>query len=110
MNKEIFDIVRQYSSLENTLYFKLEELGLKSDLIEELLEGFNDLEDKILKVGKYIDNDMVINKETYLIKQYEEVERYIKVNVIYECDNDMNLCETTAGSLHLIPKEYLAEY
>lgn len=110
MDKKIFDLVQKYSQLENDLYFKLDKMGLDMDRIEELLEGFRDLHDKTLKLGRYSEDDKVINKETYLTKQYEDVEKYIKVNIIYEYDNGFTLCNTTAGTLHLIPKEYLADY
>ncbi|MEL3959342.1 hypothetical protein NST17_19500 [Caldifermentibacillus hisashii] len=110
MDKQVFDIVKKYSQLVNSLYFKLEELGINNDTIDDLLIDFDDLEEMILKIGKYLDDNKVVNKETYLIKQYKENEKYIRVNVIYEYENDMTLCETTVGTIHLIPKEYLADY
>ncbi|WP_405101577.1 hypothetical protein [Oceanobacillus sp. FSL H7-0719] len=109
MDKRVFDLVQKYNELKNKLYFKLDKLGLDMDTIEELLENFGDLHDKTLKLGEYSDREAT-DKETYLTQQYEDIERYIKVNVIYEYDNGFTLCNTTAGSLHLIPKEYLADY
>lgn len=110
MDKKIFDIIEEHCQLVNDLYFKLEKLGLDMDDIDELLEGFGDLYDKTLRTGKYSDDDKIIGKETYLNERYEDVKKYVKVNVIYEYDNGARLCQTTAGSLHLIPKEHLAEY
>lgn len=110
MDKNIFDLVQRYSKLENNLYFKLDKMGFDADKIEDLLDEFGDLHDKTLKIGKYLESNKTVDKESYLIKQYEDIERYIRVDVIYEYDNGFTLCETTAGTLHLIPKKCLADY
>lgn len=109
MDKKTFDLLMNFQRLENELYFKLDkELGMER--AEELVDPFTDLVEKTLKIGKYLDSNVYTNKDTYLIKQYEDLSSYLKVNIIYEYENDWVLCSTTSELICFVPKNYLAEY
>ncbi len=109
MDKKTFDLLDEYKNEENKLYFRLiEEEKMDMEKADNLVEGFTDLYERILKIGKYLDEDMYIGKETYLIKKYEDFEAYLKLNVIYIYENGMALCETTTMLIQLIPVKYLA--
>lgn len=109
MDKQTFDIIKRYSNLVNDLYFKLESI-VGMDKAEELVDEITGVQDEILEIGIHSNGKETINKETYLTKKYEDLDSYIKINVIYEYENGYVLGETTSGLLSLIPKEKLAEY
>lgn len=109
MDKKIFDLLNEFKSVENNLYFKLEkELGMEK--AEELVDAFTDLREKTLKIGKYLDNELYIGKDTMLDKKFENLDRYLKMHVIYEYENGWCLCSTTSELIFLVPKSHLAEY
>lgn len=109
MDKKIFNLLMEYQSLENKLYWKLDKI-VGMEKAEELVSSFTDLHEKTLKIGKYLDLDKYVEKDTYLIKEYEQLGRYHKMHVIYEYDNGLTLCSTTTELIYLIPKDHLAEY
>src|SRR5699024_6783926 len=109
MDKKTFDLLMDFQSLENKIYFKLVD-ELVMEKAEEVADPFTDFVEKKLKIGKYLDNSVYINKDTYLIKQYEDLSSYLKVNIIYEYENDWVLCSTTSELICFVPKSYLAEY
>ena len=110
MNKETFDTIRKFYSAEYDIEKILERKGLSLDDINEVLQPLDSLREQLLRIGKYTVEEEYINKDTYLQEPYERVERYIRLNVIYEYENGMTLCETTSGLFYLIPKSHLAEY
>lgn len=109
MDKKIFDILGKFETIENKLYFKLEkELGMEK--AEELVDELTDLREKILKIGKHLDNELYIGKDMVLNKRFEDLESYLKIHVIYEYENGWCLGSTTSGLICLVPKNYLVEY
>ncbi|MWV44848.1 hypothetical protein GRF59_14600 [Paenibacillus sp. HJL G12] len=107
MDKIIFNIIKKYHEIENELYFKLEkELGVNK--ADELLGKFVDYREQQLKIGKYLDENKNLNKDGFLNNKIEELERYTRVHVIYEYDNGLSLCETTAGFLKLVPNDLIS--
>src|SRR5690625_3891316 len=106
LNKEIFEIIQQFHSIETDLYFQLEKkLGV--DEAEELLDGFTDYREKLLKIGKYLDEEAVLNRDAVLNSKYNGFPKYLKLNILYEYENGFSLCETTTGLIELIPSELL---
>ena len=110
MDKQTFDMIEKFYNMSCEIYNKVCERGLSIDEAEDLVDGFDDYRDSLLRVGKYRVEEDYVNKDTYITEPYEDAERYIKFHVIYEYDNGMTLCETTTGILYLIPKELLAAY
>lgn len=109
MDKKTFDLLMEFQSLENDLYFKLDkEMGMEKS--EELVGRFTDLIEKTLKIEKYLDVNMYVGKDTFLNKSYEDLDRYLKVHVIYEYDNEWVLCSTTTDLICFVPKSCLKEY
>lgn len=107
MDKKTFDIIMDYYNIENDLYFKLEkEVG--QDKAEELLNDFADYRERLLKIGKYLDDKNLSNKEGFLTERFEDFPRYTKVTVIYKYDNGFSLCETTSGLFMLAPSELIS--
>lgn len=102
MDKHVFDIIQNFQHIENELYFKMEkELGV--DKADEYLNRFVDYREKILKIGKYLDDSLYIGKSGYLTEKYNEIQRYTKLEVIYNYDNGYSLSETTSGLILLSP-------
>lgn len=110
MDKPTFDMIRKFHSIENDIYFKLCEQGMDSSEVEAILHDSGDYYSQLLRLGKYSVEEDCVNKETYIQEPYEDIERYIKLYVIYEYENGMALCETTSGSIYLVPQRLLACY
>lgn len=110
MDKATFDVIMKFYDAEYDSEKILESKGLSFDDIDDVLMPFGDTRERLLKIGKYTEKDKYINKDTYVKEPYEDIERDIKVNVIYEYENGLNLCETTSGLFYLVPKELLADY
>ncbi|WP_137743321.1 hypothetical protein [Robertmurraya siralis] len=111
MNIEIFKLLKEYNSLENDLYFNLtDEIGLEPEKVDGLLDGFTDLYERTLRLGKYLDEESYVGKETHLTKKYNSFDSYTRLNVIYMYENGFALCKTTSGLIELVPKEYLFEF
>jgi hypothetical protein len=87
MDKKTHDIIQKYNQMVATLYFELDELGIGSEKLGELLNKFDAFYDETYKVCLHEDKEKAINKEAMLIKSYEEWSRYLRLNVIYEYDN-----------------------
>ena len=110
MDKATFDMIKSFHKIENDIYFKLCERGMDSSEVEDILNDSGDYYSQLLRLGKYSVEEECVNKETYIQEPYEDIERYIKLYVIYEYDNGMALCETTSGSIYLVPQRLLACY
>lgn len=110
MNKATFDAIMNFYEVEYDTQKILEEKGLDVDDIEEALEPFADCREQLLRIGKYLVKDEYVNKDTYIKDDYEDIEKYIKLHVIYEYENGMTLCGTTSELFYLIPKVLLADY
>ncbi|MFS0643752.1 hypothetical protein [Siminovitchia sp. 179-K 8D1 HS] len=111
MEMELFNILEEYKKLETNLYFRLiDDEKMEIEKAEELVEGFTDFYERTLKLGKYLDEEAYVNKDTYLIKRYKGLDSYLKLNIIYEYDNNLVLCETTSSMILLVPKEYIEAY
>lgn len=108
LEKQTFDFIKQQYTLETHLYHKLEEKGFDADQLYELFEELDDFREKTLRIGKHLDKEKYLNIDTHIIEDYEDVQKYIKFNLIYEYESGMVLCENTAGTYHLIPKSLLA--
>jgi len=108
MDKTTFDMIKKFHSIENDIYYKLCERGMDSSEVEGILHDSGDYYSQLLRLGKYSVEEECVNKETYIQEPYEDIERYIKLYVIYEYDNGMALCETTSGSICLVPQRHLA--
>lgn len=107
MNKDMFNIHMDYRDLENDLYFKLEkEIG--TDKASELLDSFMEYREQYLKIGKYLDENKYIGKNGFLSKKYEDFERYLRVEVIYNYEDGYSLCETTTGLMKLVPTDLIS--
>lgn len=107
MDKNTFDIIMDFGKVENDLYFKLEkELG--QDRADELLDDFVDYRERLLKIGKHIDEDNFIDKEGFLTTRFEDFQMYTKVTVYYTYDNGFSLCETTSGLFMLVPSDFIS--
>ncbi|MDP9675312.1 hypothetical protein J2W97_001295 [Paenibacillus jamilae] len=107
MNRDIFRIHMDYRNLENDLYFKLEkEIG--AEKADELLDAFMEYREQYLKIGKYLDENKYIGKMGYLSSQFEDFERYLRVEVIYNYEDGFSLCETTTGLIKLVPTELIS--
>ena len=106
MDKKTYDIISEFSTLANNLYFELEKkLGIEE--ADKLVSGFDEVYSRELKIGKYLDEELVLNKEGYLSEKYKEFPSYLKVNVIYEYENGYSLCETTSGIIALMPTDLI---
>lgn len=110
MDKTTFDMIKKFHSIENDIYFKLCERGIDLSEVEDILHDSGDYYSRLLRLGKYSVKEECVNKETFILEPYEDIERYIKLYVIYEYDNGMALCETTSGSIYLVPQRLLACY
>lgn len=110
MDKATFDMIRNFHKIENNIYEKLHERNIDSEEVEAILSDSVDYRERLLRIGKYSVKEDSIEKETFIKEKYEDVERYIKLYVIYEYDNGMALCETTSGLIYLIPQKLLACY
>lgn len=110
MDKTTFDMIKNFHKIENDVYFRLCERGMDSSEVEDILYDSGDYYSQLLRLGKYTVEEECVNKETYILEPYEDIERYIKLYVIYEYDNGMALCETTSGSIYLVPQRLLACY
>lgn len=110
MDKATFDMIKSFHKIENDIYFKLCEKGMDSSEVEDILHDSGDYYSQLLRLGKYSVEEECVNKETYIQEAYEDIEIYIKLYVIYEYDNGMALCETTSGSIYLVPQRLLACY
>jgi len=110
MEKATFDMIKSFHKIENDIYFRLCERGMDSSEVEDILNDSGDYYSQLLRLGKYAVEEECVNKETYIQEPYEDIERYIKLYVIYEYDNGMALCETTSGSIYLVPQRLLACY
>jgi hypothetical protein len=107
LDKKTFDIIKKFESIENNLYFKLEkELG--QDKADKLLEDFTDYREKLLKIGKYADEESIVDEDGFLTKDFEGFQMYTKVNVYYRYDNGFSLCETTSGLFVFVPSDLIS--
>ncbi len=110
MDKETFKVIVDFYNAENEAEIILSEKGLSHDEIDEVLNPFTTLCEKLLKIGKYTVKEEYIGEDTYLKQDYENLKKYTKLTVFYEYDNGMTLCETTSSLFYLIPKELLDKY
>lgn len=108
MDKATFDIIKKFRKIENGIYNSLCDRGIDSEDVEGILNDSVDYHDQLLRLGKYSVKEECLDKETFIKEPYEDIERYIKLYVIYEYANGMALCETTSGLLHLVPQQLLA--
>lgn len=108
MDKTTFDAIMKFYSAEYDAEKILHAKGLSIDETEEVLEPFWDCREKLLRIGKYLVEEEYVNKDTYITEDYERVQKYIRLNIIYEYDNGLALCENTVGSIYLVPQKLLA--
>jgi chromosome condensin MukBEF MukE localization factor len=107
LDKKLFDMLANFENIETELYFKLEkELG--GDRAEELLNDLVDYRESLLKIGRHIDEENLSDKEGFLMKDFEDFQRYTRVIVFYEYDNGFTLGETTSGLFMLVPSELIS--
>lgn len=110
MDKIIFDMIKKFHGIENDIYDQLCAKGMEFNEVEDLLNESVEYREQLLRVGKFLVKEEYLNKDTFIKENYEDIEKYIKLNVIYEYDNGMALCETTSSSLYLVPQRLLACY
>jgi hypothetical protein len=109
MNKQMFDMIQNYANEVNKLYFKLEEM-FNMEKAEELIGSLDKLEYKFLGFEENEDLSKIFETEPkYIIEQYENIPKYLKLHVIRECEDDMVLCSSTAETFYLVPKNLLAD-
>ncbi|QDX94717.1 hypothetical protein EEL30_22000 [Brevibacillus laterosporus] len=107
MDKNTFDVIKKFESLASELYFELEnELGVER--ADKLLKGFDAYQSQLLKLGKYADEEKMLDKQGFLKDNYDGFPRYLKLTVIYEYNNGFSLCETTSGLILLAPTELIS--
>lgn len=109
MDKATFDVIMKFYLVESDAEKVLDEKGLSIDDVEEALAPFMDCREQLLRIGKYLDEEEYVNKDTYIKDDYENIKKHIRMHVIYEYQNGMALCETTSGLFYLVPKELLAD-
>lgn len=110
MDKETFKLLKDIYNAEIEAEMVLSEKGISNDEIDEVLDPFTALREKLLRIGRYTVENEFIGKDTHLKKEYDNLKKYTKLTIYYEYENGMTLCETTSGSLYLIPRELLAGY
>lgn len=110
MDKQTFDIIEHFNYLNSEIFLDLVDKEMDMEEAEELTRKAMDYREKLLKIGKYLVEEDYVNKDTYITEPYEDIDRYIKLHVIYEYDNGMVLCSTTSEMICLVPKELLAVY
>lgn len=108
MDKATFDMIEKFHSIENDIYDQLCAKGMEFNEVEDLLHDSVDYREQLLRIGKYLVKEECLNKDTFIKEHYDGIEKYIKLNVIYEYDNGMALCETTSGLFYLVPQNLLA--
>jgi len=109
MDKKTFDIIEKHYELETELFFEIEKKGIELDNLVELFDKLADFREQTLKIGKYLDKEKYVNRDTYIATDLEKLPKYTKLNVIYEYDNGMALCITTSEMIHLVPKVLLVD-
>lgn len=109
MFENYFDFIKQQSFLNAELYFELEKIGIDAEKLDELLDAHDELCEKTLQIGKYLDKDKYVNKNTYITKSYEGADRFLKLHIIYQYKNGMALCSSTTDFLHLVPCNLLSD-
>ncbi|MFS0643754.1 hypothetical protein [Siminovitchia sp. 179-K 8D1 HS] len=109
MEKETFEAIKEYEILISQLYMNLFDLGVsEKDEVQWMYDDLEDLHDRLFKIGEYEDKDKAINKEGYLIKDYNGLPKYFKLLIIYRYENGYCLCKNTAGHVELIPKDLIS--
>ncbi|RXZ78140.1 hypothetical protein EBB07_29235 [Paenibacillaceae bacterium] len=110
MEPNLFKIIDDYQLMVANLYDKLvDKMNIDSEVVDELLNEFDEYSSNMLKLGRYTEEANVINKKKVISQDYDMVKKYTIFNIIYEYENGFSLGETTSGSLHLIPTEILIE-
>ncbi|WGT37947.1 hypothetical protein QH639_19285 [Lysinibacillus sp. 1 U-2021] len=108
MDKATFDMIKKFHIIENDIYDQLCAKGMEFSEVEDLLNNSVDYREQLLRIGKYLVKKECLNKDTFIKENYQDIEKYIKLNVIYEYDNGMALCETTSGLFYLVPQNLLS--
>lgn len=109
MNKQMFDMIKEYEKEINNVYKRLQDKGISYDEAAEFIGELDFLGDKFLGVewDSPLFERMDTVEPTFITEQYEKIPKYLKLYIIRECEDDMFLCISTAEDIHLVPKNLL---
>lgn len=109
MNKETFNMIKEYEKEIFNLYKRLEEKGFSDDEAAEIVGDLDFLGDKFLNIefGHPLFERMDSVEPTFITEDYENIPKYLKLYIIREYEDEMVLCMSTAEEVYLVPKNLL---
>lgn len=108
MNQQVFDMIKEYEEEINKVFSRLEERGINYEEAASIVGDLDFLHDKFLGLDwEKISQRMDEVEPTFITKDYEDIPKYLKLYIIYDCEDDMALCLSTAETVYLVPKELL---